>query len=296
MGSRVGNGGLTNTNTNLKMPSHSEFDDEKQKEKMLQEWLDQNQYTRKGILRYEAIFGRTYVSVGGETTTKDFVERLDLKPGMKVLDIGCGIGGSAFYMARNYGVDVYGIDLAQNMIAIAKEKRETKTAGIRHRTQFHVDDATVMDYPESFYDLVYSRDTILHIEDKLSLFKLFHKTLKPGGSLFITDYCKGDVPAHSAEFTKYVAQRGYVLKTVKQYGDLLKKAGFGRVEAVDVTKYFIEVSTNELNKYTKMKDQVLEEFEESDFNHIVSGWKEKIARAKSGDQAWGMFVAKKLYS
>ena len=80
-------------------------------------------------------------------------------------------------------------------------------------------------------DVAFFRDTILHIEDKLSLFKLFHKTLKPGGSLFITDYCRGDVPALSAEFTKYEAQRGYVLKTVKQYGDLLKKAGFGRVEA-----------------------------------------------------------------
>merc|ERR1712131_273911 len=76
-------------NKSVKMPSHSEFDDAKNKEKMLQEWLDQNQYTRKGILRYEKIFGRTYVSVGGETTTKDFVDMLDLKPGMKVLDIGC---------------------------------------------------------------------------------------------------------------------------------------------------------------------------------------------------------------
>merc|ERR1712025_309658 len=75
------------------MPSHSEFDDAKNKEKMLQEWLDQHQYTRKGILRHEKIFGRTYVSVGGETTTKDFVDMLDLKPGMKVLDIGCGTGG-----------------------------------------------------------------------------------------------------------------------------------------------------------------------------------------------------------
>ena len=57
-------------------------------------------YDRKGILRYEAIFGRTYVSVGGETTTREFVSQLDLKPGMKILDIGCGTGGSAFYMAR----------------------------------------------------------------------------------------------------------------------------------------------------------------------------------------------------
>merc|ERR1711992_527696 len=150
MGSRVGNGRLTNTNTNLKMPSHSEFDDEKQKEKMLQEWLDQNQYTRKGILRYEAIFGRTYVSVGGETTTKDFVERLDLKPGDKVLDVGCGIGGSAFYMARNYGVDVYGFDLSQNMINIAQDLRDVEPSLVKHRCNFYVEDATLMDYPEQF--------------------------------------------------------------------------------------------------------------------------------------------------
>ena len=55
---------------------------------------------RNGITRYEEIFGKTWVSVGGETTTKEFVELLDLKPGMKVLDIGSGAGGSAFFMAR----------------------------------------------------------------------------------------------------------------------------------------------------------------------------------------------------
>ena len=55
---------------------------------------------RNGILRYEAIFGRTFVSVGGQTSTEEFVARLGLQPGMRVLDIGCGIGGSAFLMAR----------------------------------------------------------------------------------------------------------------------------------------------------------------------------------------------------
>ena len=85
------------------MPADSGLDQEKaggEKKRMLQMWLDQNQYSRKGILRYEAIFGRTYVSVGGEETTKDFCSKLCLTPGMKVLDIGCGTGGSAFYMAR----------------------------------------------------------------------------------------------------------------------------------------------------------------------------------------------------
>merc|ERR1711976_811969 len=123
-------------NKSVKMPSHSEFDDTKNKEKMLQEWLDQNQYTRKGILRYEKIFGRTYVSVGGETTTKDFVDMLDLKPGMKVLDIGCGTGGSAFYMARNFGCEVLGLDLSDNMLAVAYEHKLTMEEKVQHLVSF----------------------------------------------------------------------------------------------------------------------------------------------------------------
>ena len=61
-------------------------------------------FPRNGIRRYEEIFGRTFVSVGGESTTSEFVAQLNLKPGMKVLDFGCGIGGSAFLMARRSAI------------------------------------------------------------------------------------------------------------------------------------------------------------------------------------------------
>ena len=47
---------------------------------------------------------------------------LDLKPGQKVLDVGAGIGGSAFLMAQRYGAEVIGIDLSSNMIGIALER------------------------------------------------------------------------------------------------------------------------------------------------------------------------------
>lgn len=59
-----------------------------------------NHFLRNGITRYEEIFGKTFVSVGGETTTREFVTMIGLAPDMKVLDIGSGAGGSAFYMAR----------------------------------------------------------------------------------------------------------------------------------------------------------------------------------------------------
>jgi phosphoethanolamine N-methyltransferase len=81
-----------------------------------QKFLDTQQYNRKGILVYECIFGKTYVSTGGQSTTTKFCQRLDLKPDQKILDIGCGIGGSAFYLARQYGAQLYGVDLSTNMI------------------------------------------------------------------------------------------------------------------------------------------------------------------------------------
>lgn len=82
-------------------------------------FLDGNQYTEEGIRRYEFIFGKTYVSTGGEVTTEKFLKLLNLEQSSRVLDVGCGIGGSAFYIARTYGSKVHGIDLSSNMISMA---------------------------------------------------------------------------------------------------------------------------------------------------------------------------------
>lgn len=59
---------------------------------------------------------------------QDLLIKMGLRPGMRVLDVGCGTGGSAFYMARHYGVHVHGVDLSTNMIDIAKDRlnREEK--------------------------------------------------------------------------------------------------------------------------------------------------------------------------
>uniref|UniRef100_A0A4W5KD42 phosphoethanolamine N-methyltransferase n=1 Tax=Hucho hucho TaxID=62062 RepID=A0A4W5KD42_9TELE len=53
---------------------------------------------------------------------KEFVDLLNLKPGKKVLDVGCGIGGGNFYMAKAFGVEVLGLDLSVNMVDIAIER------------------------------------------------------------------------------------------------------------------------------------------------------------------------------
>jgi phosphoethanolamine N-methyltransferase len=93
-------------------------------------------------------------------TTKEFVDKLNLKPGQKVLDVGCGIGGGDFYMAEKYGTHVVGIDLSINMILFALER----SIGRKCSVEFEVADCTAKTYPDHMFDVIYSRDTILHIQ------------------------------------------------------------------------------------------------------------------------------------
>ncbi|KAM9496104.1 phosphoethanolamine methyltransferase [Clarias gariepinus] len=252
-----------------------------------QQFLDNQQYTRRGILRYEKMFGSGYVSTGGPSTTKEFVALLSLRPGQKVLDVGCGIGGGDFYMAKTFGVDVLGMDLSSNMVEIAMERAVIEKLP---SVQFEVSDATKRRFPDSSFDVVYSRDTILHISDKLGLFKKFHSWLKPGGKLLISDYCCGEKP-WSPVFHEYVNQRGYILYTPQTYGKFLEKAGFTNVRAEDRTAQFIEVIKAELKRAEKTKAEFIQEFSQEDYDDIVNGWKEKLQRCEAGDQRWGLFIA-----
>lgn len=114
------------------------------------------------------------------------------------------------------------------------------------QVQFEVADATKRMFPDCSFDVIYSRDTILHIDNKPSLFKRFHVSisdiysfyssylffvtfpfffpqswLKPGGQLLISDYCCGEKP-WTPVFETYVKQRGYILYTPPQYGKVLQ--------------------------------------------------------------------------
>ncbi|XP_022889804.1 phosphoethanolamine N-methyltransferase 1-like [Olea europaea var. sylvestris] len=253
-----------------------------------QRFLDTVQYKSKGILRYERVFGRGFVSTGGIDTTREFVTKLDLKPGQKVLDVGSGIGGGDFYMAEEYGVHVVGIDLSINMISFALER----AIGLKCAVEFEVADCTKKTYPDATFDVIYSRDTILHIQDKPALFKSFYKWLKPGGRVLISDYCKSS-KSPSIDFELYIKQRGYDLHDIQTYGQMLRDAGFDEVIAEDRTDQFIKVLEKELATLEKDKAAFIQDFSEEDYNEIVGGWKSKLIRSSSGEQRWGLFIAHK---
>ncbi|EOA36459.1 hypothetical protein CARUB_v10011038mg [Capsella rubella] len=257
-------------------------------DKTFQRFLDNVQYTSSGILLYERVFGEGYNSTGGFETTKEFVAMMDLKPGQKVLDVGCGIGGGDFYMAENFDVHVVGIDLSVNMISLALER----AIGLKCSVEFEVADCNTKTYPDNSFDVIYSRDTFLHVQDKPALFKKFFKWLKPGGKVLITDYCRiADTP--SLEFQEYMVRRRYDLHGVQAYGKMLKEAGFEDVIADDRTDQFVQVLRRELAKVEKEKEEYINDFSEEDYNGIVRVWTAKLRKTLSGEQKWGLFIANK---
>jgi len=259
-----------------------------------QEFLDEGQYQKNGILRYEKIFGKTFVSTGGETTTKEFVDSLGLKAGMKVLDIGSGTGGSAFYMARHHGVHVLGLDLSDNMLAIANDHKAEMDPAVRDLVEFRHQDALEADLVEGSFNVVYSRDAIMHIADKPRLYQNIHKWLKPGGKLLVSEYIHGKKhPAHSQEYIEYIANRGYQLLTPEGYKNVLEGAGFTNVEACDITPMFVEVLRGEMERFKPTKDAFVKEFSQKDYDELVEGWEVKVDRCSQGEQGWGLFKASK---
>src|SRR5215216_935848 len=129
--------------------------------------LDTGQYSLDEIRKYELIYGRNFISPGGEATTRDILGLVVFRPDMDVLDVGCGLGGAAFLIARTFGARVHGIDLSRNMLQIAQER--CREAQLTQVVTFEHSDILLYQRPAGF-DLVHSRDVFLHIHDKTGLF------------------------------------------------------------------------------------------------------------------------------
>lgn len=250
-------------------------------EAMTQEMLDSSQYAVESIRLYEAVFGEDFVSPGGRDMARELITQMELKPGSRVLDVGCGLGGNAFTMAREFDLLVDGIDLSKNMLAMAAQK--LSIYGLADRISLQQGDCLELDRAEH-YDAIYSRDVFLHIGDKTRLFSVLNNSLKPGGKLLFSDYCCGEKP-WADEFTEYVADRGYSLQTLPEYAQLIAEAGFQQVESVDITNRFVDILLADLTKIDAL------ELPEPVRDKLNQSWLGKLERAKSGDHRWGLFSA-----
>ena len=247
------------------------------------------QYSRTGILRYEKIFGPGYISTGGPETTETLCTRLGkaLRQGVRVLDVGSGIGGAAIHLAKKYGARVTGIDLAPEMIAIGLERARESDAP--ETIAFLIGDILESTFPHKF-DVIWSRDALMHIHDKPRLFARLFDLLAPGGQVVITDYARGTGPG-SPEFQAYVRSTGYHLIDPASYGKLLEGAGFVNVKVEDATEKFIEIMKREAERLERNRDDFMGMFSEADLNYLIERWSMKDGFCRAGDMKWGIYQA-----
>ncbi|MCP4195708.1 MAG: methyltransferase domain-containing protein [Proteobacteria bacterium] len=245
------------------------------------EFLDNNQYTVEEILKYEVIYGQDFVSTGGLNTTKTFFDSITLDPDMCILDIGSGLGGSAFYLADRFGVSVHGIDLSQNMVSLSVDRLKSRSLG--NLVSFTCADILLSDWDNKF-NLAYSRDVFLHIHDKDKLFSQINRSLVPGGKILFSDNLCGQYE-WTVEFSDYIRELRYHILTFDDYIRIIQQAGFENVTGIDKTNEFVEAHVRELERM-KSVEQTPDEM-----NTLADGWKKKIARGRSGEQRWGWFSA-----
>jgi cyclopropane-fatty-acyl-phospholipid synthase len=134
--------------------------------------------------------------------------KLYLKPGMKVLDIGCGWGGLALYLHRHYDVDVLGVALAPDQIEFCRER--AAEAGVADRVKFEL-----MDYRDvqGQFDRISSVGLIEHLGTPHypGFFEHMHRLLKDDGVMF--SHCCGRMgePGVTDKWTrKYIFPGGYI--------------------------------------------------------------------------------------
>ena len=130
-----------------------------------------------------------HLHTGGLATTRDQAERIAPTPDSRVLDIGCGIGGPARYLAHRYGCRVDGIDLTPELIVTGQVL--TERCGLADRIVLQVGNALDLPYPDQTFDVVWCQNVTMNIADKGRFLTGVYRVLKPGGVFTSTEFSVG---------------------------------------------------------------------------------------------------------
>ena len=174
--------------------------------------------------------------IGGATATQFISDRLNLDREKTILDIGCGIGGPARYMAKMSGCKVHGIDLTQNYIETGIQLNAL--VGLDDKVNLKQGSALALPYDNFSFDGAYMIHVGMNIERKNQLMAEVFRVLKGGNNFVLFDVMKItdeaiDYPMPWAEKIEESA-----VDKVQAYEAALGEAGFRILDVEDKNQFF----------------------------------------------------------
>jgi SAM-dependent methyltransferase len=133
--------------------------------------------------------------IRGKTATQELIKLAGFTSDMHILDVGCGVGGSARRLVDEVGCRVTGIDLSDEYIDAAEKL--TRIFKMEERASFKAGSALQMPFADNSFDGAWTIQMGMNIEDKLSWLKEINRVVKPGGRVvFYEVHADKNIPAH----------------------------------------------------------------------------------------------------
>lgn len=203
-------------------------------------------YDTNAITFLEELWGEGFLSPGGPEEVARLLDGVDLA-GKTVVDIGCGAGGITVSLARDYGAaKVFGLDVEGPVCALSRKRAEE--AGLSDRIEIRQVEPGPMPLPEASVDIVFSKDSIVHIPDKEALALDAFRVLKPGGMFVASDWLISHDGDPSPEMAEYIAKEdlNFGMASPERYRKALAAAGFVDVSLRNRNPWYREIAREEL--------------------------------------------------
>lgn len=193
----------------------------------------------------EAVWGEGFMSPGGVAEVDNYLQGINLE-GLSVLDIGCGLGGVDLHLLKQHkAARVTGIDIDASLIERCNDL--AKRHQIQAQTEFICVEPGPLAFADASFDIVTSKDSIIHIADKHALAADIFRVLKPGGWFVASDWMAGYDGEPSADMQAYLTAEGldFGLASLDGYEDALSKAGFTEIALVDRNHWYRQQARTE---------------------------------------------------
>lgn len=211
-------------------------------EKLLNAGKDVEALTRDDLSLFDEFHG------GGRKSTRSLAKLAGLKPGMKVLDLGCGVGGPARTLAAEFGCQVTGLDLTEEFCRAAEML--TAKVGLDDKIEFKHGSALDMPFEDESFDAVWAQNMDMNIEDKQGLIREISRVLKPKGLFAFETVLAGEVPdIHLPIFWADSPSINFLIKPDEKRR-LLSEAGLREILWEDKTDEYLQTF---LKRQEKMK-------------------------------------------